>query len=52
MKKSELTNRTIILNPLKEISFQASMYKQNIIEIDDFENAIEEIFKHYNLDSN
>ena len=52
MKKSELTNITIRLNPLKEISFQANMYKQNIIEIDDFENAIEEIFKHYNLDSN
>ena len=38
-----------ILNPIDEIIFQVLIYKDNHITYEDLNQAIEEIFNHYNI---
>lgn len=40
-----------ILNPIDEIIFQVIMYKNNHITYEDLNQAIGEIFKHYNIEN-
>ena len=40
-----------ILNPIDEIIFHVIMYKNNHITYEDLNQAIVEIFEHYNIEN-